>query len=254
MSNVLLLTKLQVMQTIGGLRAKIEKRTGANGALAGTAIIAMIVLGGIGWLGWVAYGVLGGAGLQKNVFDILFLACGALTFIFSLPMVLSSFFGSSDIGDLLPLPVSPLAIVVSKALGALASSYLWTLVFVAAPLAGWGIAAGAGAHYWIAWLVAVFFAPLVPTAYSGTLAILVATVFKRMRRKDTITTITTVVSIGASVGIYFVSNRLNGGSGAAATLGACPTPWAERLWRFPLTDSPCMRSRRQIPWASSRSC
>lgn len=233
MSNVLLLTKLQVMQAMGGLRATIEKRTGANGALAGTAIIVMIVLGGVGWLGWAAYGVLGRAGLQKTVFDILFLACGSLTFMFSLPTVLSSFFGSSDIGDLLPLPVSPLAIVISKALGALTSSYLWTLAFVAAPLAGWGIAAGAGAYYWMDWLAAVLFAPLMPTAYSGTLAILVATVFKRMRRKDTITTITTVVSIGASVGIYFVSNRLNGGSGAASTLGGMSGTLDGALMAFP---------------------
>ena len=193
----------------------------------------MIVLGGVGWLGWAAYGALERAGLQETFFDILFLACGWLTFIFSLPTVLSSFFGSSDIGDLLPLPVSPLAIVISKALGALASSYLWTLAFVAAPLAGWGIADGAGAHFWMGWLVAVLFAPLMPTAYSGTLAILVATVFKRLRRKDTITTITTVVSMGAFVGIYFVSNRLNGGSGAAATLGGMSETVGGAVMAFP---------------------
>ena len=219
MNSVLLLTKLQIMQTVGGLRATIEKRAGENGALAGTALIAMMALGGVGWLGWTAYGVLGGAALQKTVFDVLFVACGALTFIFSLPMVLTSFFGSSDIADLLPLPVSSLAIVLSKALGALASSYLWALILLAAPLAGWGVAAGAGVHYWITWLVVVLFAPLMPTAYSGTISILVATVFKGVRRKDTITTITAVVSIAVSVGAYLVTNHLNAGANTATALG-----------------------------------
>lgn len=221
------------MQTIGGLRAAIEKRTGANGALAGTALIAAAVLGVVGWLGFAAYGVLGGTGLQKTVFDLLFLACGTLTFIFSLPTVLSSFFGSSDIGDLLPLPVSPLSIVLSKALGALASSYLWTLLLIAAPLAGWGVAAGAGMHYWVTWLVAVALAPLMPTAYSGTLSILIATAFKSVRRKDTVTTITTALTLGASVGIYLVTRSLDMGGNMASVLGGMSTGLGSAVTALP---------------------
>lgn len=233
MNSVLLLTKLQVMQTIGGFRAALEKRTKANGALVGTVLIAALALGAIGWLGWMFYSTLGGTELQGTFFNMLFLACGTLTFLFSLPAILSSFFGSSDIGDLLSLPVSPFAIVLSKALGALTSSYLWTCLFIAAPLAGWGIAAGAGVSYWVTWLVAVVFAPLMPTAYSGTLSVIVATVFKGLRRKDTITTITTVVSIGASVGIFFVSNRLNGGESATAALGSMSGTLGGVVMAFP---------------------
>lgn len=147
MNSVLLLTRLQLAQIIGGARAAIEKRTGANGAMAGTALISVAVFVGIAWLGYSAYGAIGTAGLEATVYDILFLACGGLTFVLSLPQVMGAFFGSSDINDLLPLPVSPFSIAFSKTLSALAPAYLWTTLLIAAPLAGWGVAGGFGVHY-----------------------------------------------------------------------------------------------------------
>ena len=168
MNSVVLLTKLQLMQTLGGVRSAIEKRAGANGAMAGTAIVGIFVFAGVAWLGYSAYGAVGAMGLDKVVFDMLFLACGVLTFVLSLPAILSTFFGASDINDLLPLPVSPFAIAFSKSLSALATSYLYTFLLIAAPLAGWGVAAGATAGYWLAYALAILLTPMMPVAYAGT--------------------------------------------------------------------------------------
>ena len=233
MNNVLLLTRLQILESIGGFRATIEKRAGKSGALLGTAIIGLFVFVGVAWMGYAAYGLLGGPGLDKAVFDALFIACGALTFVFSLPAILGSFFSSSDINDLLALPVSPFAIVFSKALSALTSSYLWTLVFIAGPLAGWGIASGAGIHYWVTYLLAVIFTPMMPTAYAGTIAIIVASVFKGVRRKDTVTTITTVLTLAISVGGVFISNQFRSSSGIAAVLGSMSEGMGSVVMAFP---------------------
>ena len=219
MNSVLLLTKLQVVQMIGGARSAIEKRTGANGAMAGTAIIAVAIFAGCAWLGYAAHGVVGAAGLDTTVFDILFLICGGLTFVLSLPQIMGAFFGSSDINDLLPLPVSPFAIAFSKALSALAPAYIWTALIVAAPLAGWGIAAGAGVSYWVTYALAVVFTPCMPVAYAGTLSIVFAALFKRVRRKDTISTIATVLTLAVSFAAIFVSQNLHLADDAAAALG-----------------------------------
>lgn len=233
MNSIILLTRLQIAQSFGGIRGAIEKKTGANGAMAGTVLIGILLFGGLVWLGYYIYGFAGHHGLEKTLYNILFLACGMLTFTFSLPTVLGSFFGSSDINDLLPLPVSPFAIVFSKALGVLAASYLWTLLFIAGPLAGWGIAAGMSFRYWVVYVLAVMCAPLMPTAYSGTLSILVATVFKRVRRKDAITTITTVVTLGLSVGLYFVVNSLHLSDGVTAVLGSLGDSMGSVVMAFP---------------------
>ena len=233
MNSILILTRLQIAQSLGALRAAIEKRTGANGAMAGTVLIALMLLGGIGWLGYSAYGLVGRLGMAKTIYNILFMACGMLTFTFSLPTVLSSFFGSSDINDLLPLPVSPFAIVLSKALGVVAASYLWTFLFLAGPLLGWGIAAGVSMRYWVVYILVVLFAPLMPTAYAGTISILIATVFKRVRRKDAITTLTTVITLGISVGLYFLVDGLDLKSGAANALGSMSEGVGSVIMAFP---------------------
>ena len=184
MNSIFLLTRLQVMQSLGGLRATIEKRTGPQGAITGVMLIGAALVGFLGWGGFKVYELLGSSpALSATVYNLLFTVVGALTFVFSLPMVLSSFFGSSDINDLLSLPVSELSISLSKALGALAASYLWTLLLVAGPLAGWGIASGAGLHYWVMYLLALVFTPFMPTAYAGTLAIIVASLFKPITKR-----------------------------------------------------------------------
>lgn len=206
MNSIILLTRLQLKQMLGGLRAALEKRTGANGVVAGTAIIGIIVIVGLAWLGHSAYGLVGSMGIDKTIYDILFIAVGGFTFVFALPQVLSSFFGSSDVADLLPLPVSPTAVAFSKALSSLSSGYLWTVLFIGGPLLGWGIAAGAGVHYWITYVLALLLTPLTPTAYAGTLGILIAAIFKRVRRKDTITMLTTVIALLFSVVVFFVVN------------------------------------------------
>lgn len=213
MNSIVLLTRLQLMQTIGGIRAALEKRTGSNGVIAGTVVIGVMALAGLGWLGYTAFGILGGTEMSKGVFDTLFLGVGAFTFMFSVPTILGTFFGASDTNDLLALPVTSLAIVLSKALSALAASYLWTMLFIAGPLAGWGIAAGAGPSYWIAYLASVLFAPLMPTAYSGIISILIASAFKRVRRKDAITTITTIITLVGSLAIFLLSQRFSSSSG-----------------------------------------
>ena len=64
MNSVVLLTKLQLMQTLGGMRSTIEKRAGANGAMAGTAIVGIFVFAGVAWLGYSAYGAVGAMGLD----------------------------------------------------------------------------------------------------------------------------------------------------------------------------------------------
>lgn len=114
-----------------------------------------MMAGGMGYLGYHGYQLANLVESTGTVLGMLFLTVGLLTFTLSLPAMLSSFFGDSDISDLLVLPVSELSVVVSKALSALASSYLWTFLLVAGPLAGWGISAGAGPVFWLAYLAAL---------------------------------------------------------------------------------------------------
>lgn len=233
MNSTLLLTRLQVKESLGAITAKVEKRTGSEGALAGTILIGLMIVGAAGWLGYAAYGATGGPMSSRVMYDMILLAVGAATFLFSLPTVLSSFFGESDIYDLLPLPVSPFSIVFSKALSALVASYMWTALFAMGPLAGWGIAAGAGPSYWVTYVAVVLLAPLMPVAYSGTISIVVASAFKRLRRKDTITTITTVLVLAGSVAGFAVSRVISNSGGLAEAFGSMAETMGTVVMAFP---------------------
>ena len=59
MNSIVLLTRLQLRQTLGGVRGAIEKRTGANGAMAGTALLGVLLFAGVAWLGYSAFGLVG---------------------------------------------------------------------------------------------------------------------------------------------------------------------------------------------------
>ena len=46
---------------------KSSYQPGANGAMAGTALIGIILFAGIAWLGYSAYGLVGKLGMAKAV-------------------------------------------------------------------------------------------------------------------------------------------------------------------------------------------
>ena len=129
--------------------------------------------------------------------------------------------------------MTPLAIAISKALQALASSYVWTLAFVAGPLVGWGIGAGAGPAWWLALVLVVLLAPCTPVAYAGTISIVIASASKRLRNKDAITTLTTILTIAMSLAAFFLVQRTNGQPGAAEMLTSVNAALEGALVVFP---------------------
>ena len=210
MHSFVLLMRLQIMEALGGFREQVEKRTGISARLSllASVVIALLLLLLTGSMGYGLCSACKATDAAFSIIPLLFLITGIMTFVLSLPTILSSFFGESDVEDFLSMPLSESAIVASKAFGVLGSSYLWTLYLIVGPLAGWGICMGEGPSYWVAYLMAVIFTPFLPTAYAGILSMIISRVFKRVRRKDTITSLATVLSFAASIVLYFVSQSL----------------------------------------------
>ena len=208
MNSVYLLTKLQIQEMLGNLKIALKKRSATKLTLIGSIVVGLVIFIALAWIGYTAAGYLAPFGLESVFFNTLFLCCGTLTMVFSIPLIMATFFSSSDINDLLPLPVSPLAIAISKSLSALSSSYFCTLLLIAGPFLGWGIASGAGPVYWLAYVLAVLFTPLMPVAYAGTISIIIAALFKRVRSKDVITTLATVFTLAVSFATVFIFQNL----------------------------------------------
>lgn len=222
MNSTILLTRLQLKLTLdalfsGGGSSKRKNSTRVKSTTT-VIIVAVILLGMMGWTGYMIYTGLGHLGVGESILKVLLLGTGAFMFMMGIPSVLSSFFASSDIDDLLPLPVTEMAIAVSKVFSALTSSYLVPAVFLVGPLIGWGIAAGSPPMYWVALVFIVICAPMMPLAYAGVIAILLAAVFKRLRSKDTVTTLATVISIIVGLCCVFLPQLINSGDEASAAM------------------------------------
>ena len=225
MNNIILLTRIQLKQSLGAMFDRSDKRKSGSGRKSGkvgfivaaVVIVALVILMGAG--GYFAYQLLHTVeGASAAFVGILLLASAIFTFFLGVPSVLSSFFASSDIDDLLPLPLTELSISVSKALSSLSSSYVAPALFLIGPLAGWGVAAGAGPLYWVSLVLIVICAPMIPVAYAGIISILLASVFKRLRSKDTVTTLATVVSIVVALAASLSGQLFNGGGNDTAAM------------------------------------
>ena len=218
MGKVLLLTKVLLKQnlaTMFGLDNTRRKRSSRSSLLA-TGIIAVVLLAITGGLGY-ALGSFGHPfGIGRSLLSLLLGSVGIIMFMLTIPSVLGSFYASSDVEDLLPLPLSPSSIVTAKSITALVSSYVFPTMILLGPLVGWGIAAGSGAFYWLTVIVIVLFAPLLPFAYAGIISMLIARVSKAARRKDVVTTITTVISIAIVIVCMLTQQYFNDPSSVAS--------------------------------------
>ena len=81
------------------------------------------------------------------------------------------------------------------------------------------MAGGLTYRFWVVYVLAAIFTSMMPVAYAGTLSMVMAALFRRVRRKDAITTLTTVLTLALSIGSFFVINRTNSHEGVAQLLG-----------------------------------
>ena len=206
----------QNLATMLGLdnTSKRRKRS-SRSSLVGTVIIMLVLLVITGGLGY-AVGSFSSSFLGRPLLSLLLGVTGIMVFMLTIPSVLGSFYASSDIEDLLPLPLSAPSIVTAKSITALVSSYAFPTMMLLGPLAGWGIAMGEGAFYWLTTILIVLFAPLLPFAYAGIISMALARVSKAARRKDVVTTITTVIAIIMVIGSMLTQQFMNDSSSVAS--------------------------------------
>ncbi|MGI6220481.1 MAG: hypothetical protein ACOYIP_01210 [Coriobacteriales bacterium] len=218
MSKVFLLTKVLLKQNLAtmlGLDNTRRKRSSRSSLLA-TGIIAIVLLAITGGLGYGVGSFGGSLGLGRPLLSLLLGSVGVIMFMLTIPSVLGSFYASSDVEDLLPMPLSAASIVTAKGITALISSYVFPTMILLGPLLGWGIAVGGSAFYWLTVVAIVLFAPLLPFSYAGIVSMLIARVSKAARRKDVVTTITTVISIAIVIVCMLTQQFFNDASSVAS--------------------------------------
>lgn len=143
---------------------------------------------------------------------ILAMAVGAVSFMvffFGIFYAISTFYFSSDIQNLLPLPLRPSQIIGAKFTVSLIYEYLTELIFFLPVLVMYGIKSSAGLLYYIYGLVIFLILPVLPLGLATLLDMVVMRFTNVGRNKDRFRIIGGVAALLIGLSFSFLGPRLS---------------------------------------------
>ncbi len=206
MHKELLLTKILLKCGLGGALPAGKKKWQTIGQWALYLLIAACFVPLLVLLYQFAKGMylsLAPLRLEYLAYDITLLVLSFTTLILSLPFAMSVLFLAKDIEYLLPMPFSPWQIAGAKLGTVLLYEYLTTAAIGIPMFAGIGAAAHHGIVYFLFALLVLIALPVLPVIYGCLLGVLILPLTTKLRRKETITTLFSIVIIllSSSLGI-----------------------------------------------------
>jgi ABC-2 type transport system permease protein len=153
------------------------------------------------------YRLLEPLGQQSAILTLGILAGQLFILVFGLFYVVSAFYFSKDLEILIPLPVRPFQVMLSKFGVILANEYL-TVAFLVLPiLVYFGVLAKAGPAYWIKATLIYLLLPVIPLAIVSILVIILMRFVNLGRKKDALIIVGSILLISLAMGLQFWLNR-----------------------------------------------
>lgn len=190
----------------GGSNKKKKFRAGNALLMAFLFVCLLPLLGMLSHFGGEAYRTMAVIGQEGLVLSMAFSAASILSLVLGFPMLISVFYLTGDIERLMYLPVKPWQIVGAKFTISLIFTYLTSFYFLMPLLTGYGVAAGAGAGFWILAVLALLLLPVIPLVYGGIISMVIMRVFKRAKNKDFITILSVVLSLCLAFALSSLGN------------------------------------------------
>jgi ABC-2 type transport system permease protein len=153
------------------------------------------------------YGLLQPLGQEQAILTFGLLAGQLLILLFGLYYVVSAFYFSKDLEMLIPLPLKPYEVMMSKFIVILVNEYLSVLAIIAPVLIYFGILAKSGLSYWMDAVVVYFFLPVIPLAIVSLLVVGMMRVVNFSRKKDALIIVGSLILIAAALSLQFFINK-----------------------------------------------
>ncbi|MCL6448646.1 MAG: hypothetical protein K6U04_10930 [Armatimonadetes bacterium] len=141
------------------------------------------------------------------VLEMTILLGELLVFFFGLGWIISVLYFSNDLPILLPLPLKPQEILLSKFLLVLTNQYVFLLFVFLPPFLIYGRGEGAGFLYYLTALAVFLFAPVIPQGLGTLLVLPLMNWASKKRARDFFTVLTYVLSLGVAIGIQFLFQK-----------------------------------------------
>ncbi|OGD17759.1 MAG: hypothetical protein A2W03_11840 [Candidatus Aminicenantes bacterium RBG_16_63_16] len=153
------------------------------------------------------YNLLAPIGQQAALLTFGLLAGQLLILIFGLFYVISAFYFSKDLEVLIPLPVRPFQVMLSKFGVILANEYLTVSLIVLPILISFGVLGRRGPVYWIEAALVYLLLPVIPLALVSVLVLLLMRFVNLGRRKDALIIVGSLLLIVLAMMFQFWINR-----------------------------------------------
>ncbi len=175
-------------------------------------------------LRWV-YNLLAPMGQQPAVLTFGLLAGQFLILVFGFYYVISAFYFSRDIDLLVPLPLTPTQVLLSKFTVILVNEWMTAAPLVLPVLIQFGLLSKAGPRYWIEAALAYLLLPVIPLGIVAILAVVLMRTVNLGRRKDFLIVAGSLILMASAFAGQFALNRsMNGSFDQSAVVGLLASP------------------------------
>ena len=190
---------------------RMERKNRRYLPLAGLFLLALIPLL-ITYLMLIegVFRILQPLGQESALLTLAVIAGQMLIFILGLFYVISAFYFSSDLDVLIPLPVKPHWIILSKFTVILANEFISITPLLLPLFIMFGILSQAALSYWILLIPVMLLLPVIPLSVSALLAVGLMRLVNLSRKKDALIIIGSLFLIVLQ---FFIQIRVRGGGG-----------------------------------------
>jgi ABC-2 type transport system permease protein len=209
MNKYISLTKVSLKNTSTSLTR------GGKGKLPKTVLIyALIIMSFLPLASMFAgvtatsYGFLKSIHQEGIILSAAMSVSSTVIFAFGIFFVMSVFYFSSDIENLLVLPIKPSVILMSKFTVVLIYEYFTEMVILAPVIASFGVKSGAGVFYYIYGILIFLTLPIVPLIIGALISILIMRFSGFTRNKDRFKTIAQMSVLIFVIGINLITQRI----------------------------------------------
>lgn len=126
-------------------------------------------------------------GQPGTILTLTALFAQIIVLVFGVGFILSTFYYSSDIPTLIPLPIKPYEAMAAKFITLLVNEYI-TVFFILMPVwVAYSVKAGAGILFWLSAVPVFLMIPVIPLAISAILIVILMRFVNLSRKKDLLT-------------------------------------------------------------------
>ena len=156
------------------------------------------------------FGFLQAVGQERVILTYGILLGQFLVLLFGLYYVISAFYFSRDLDFLIPLPLRPVEVMLSKFGVILVNEYLTMMPLVLPVFIYYGVLSKARLSYWAGVIAVYALLPVIPLAIVSILVVGMMRLVNLSRKKDVMIIIGSVVLIVAAMGLQFTLSRSAG--------------------------------------------